>query len=550
MTPHAKQRVERAVRLDRPVRTTDGVSQRRLWPFVILAGAVLLVLAVRLRLAGLPLERDEGEYAYVGQLMLQGVPPYVAAYSMKLPGTYAVYAAVMALAGQTPTAIRLGLLAINLATMLLIFLLGRRLVDASMGAIAAAAYGVMSFGISVMGFAAHATHFVVLFAVAGLLVLHQALDSEKPWRLAASGALLGVAFVMKQHGILFALFGAAWLLARDLGRPRVTRRVAAQRLAVFVGGAAVPVAAVLVAIAAAGVFRKFWFWNVVYAADYATGSTLTQGMDNLVYQLGHMRPLSGFAVLAGIGFLSAFRGDDAQRRVPYLGGLLVLSAAAVAPGLYFRDHYFIQLLPAVALLIGLAVTTLARRFGRAAAVVLFLVAAAIAVGSEQAHYFRMSPVAFCRAVYGSNPFPEAVDVAAHVKELTRAGDRVAVLGSEPEIYFASGRRAATGHIYMYGLMEDQPHSLAMQKELESEIEAAAPAVVVVVNVSLSWILRAGSENDVFRWAESFLADHYEQVGSVQILEGGSKAAWSGPGASEIPGSENYLLVYRRKGVEF
>ena len=35
-----------------------------------------LVVAIRIRLLGIPLERDEGEYAYAGQLILQGVPPY------------------------------------------------------------------------------------------------------------------------------------------------------------------------------------------------------------------------------------------------------------------------------------------------------------------------------------------------------------------------------------------------------------------------------------------------------------------------------------------
>ena len=35
-----------------------------------------LVLAIRIRLLGIPLERDEGEYAYAGQLILQGIPPY------------------------------------------------------------------------------------------------------------------------------------------------------------------------------------------------------------------------------------------------------------------------------------------------------------------------------------------------------------------------------------------------------------------------------------------------------------------------------------------
>lgn len=74
-----------------------------------------------------PLERDEGEYAYAGQLILQGVPPYRLAYNMKLPGTYAAYAGIMAVFGQTVRGIHLGLLLVNLAAAALLFLLGRRL---------------------------------------------------------------------------------------------------------------------------------------------------------------------------------------------------------------------------------------------------------------------------------------------------------------------------------------------------------------------------------------------------------------------------------------
>jgi len=45
-------------------------------------------------------ERDEGEYADAGQLILQGVPPYTLAYNMKFSGTYAAYAVIMAIFGQ------------------------------------------------------------------------------------------------------------------------------------------------------------------------------------------------------------------------------------------------------------------------------------------------------------------------------------------------------------------------------------------------------------------------------------------------------------------
>ena len=92
-----------------------------------------VVLAIRIRLLGIPLERDEGEYAYAGQLMLQGIPPYKLAYNMKFPGTYAAYAAIMSIFGQTIFAIHLGLLLVNAITIALIFLLGRRLMNSTAG---------------------------------------------------------------------------------------------------------------------------------------------------------------------------------------------------------------------------------------------------------------------------------------------------------------------------------------------------------------------------------------------------------------------------------
>src|SRR5438093_2800296 len=54
-----------------------------------------VVITIRTRLLGIPLERDEGEYAYAGQLILQGVPPYTLAYNMKFPGTFDSHAGII-----------------------------------------------------------------------------------------------------------------------------------------------------------------------------------------------------------------------------------------------------------------------------------------------------------------------------------------------------------------------------------------------------------------------------------------------------------------------
>src|SRR5437764_8632745 len=92
-----------------------------------LALVVCATAAVRFRLLDMPLERDEGEYAYAGQLMLQGIPPYKLAYNMKLPGTYAAYALMMAAFGQTIRGIHVGLIFVNSITIVLVYFLGRQL---------------------------------------------------------------------------------------------------------------------------------------------------------------------------------------------------------------------------------------------------------------------------------------------------------------------------------------------------------------------------------------------------------------------------------------
>ena len=137
-----------------------------------------LVVAIRIRLLGIPFERDEGEYAYAGQLILQGIPPYKLAYNMKFPGTYAAYALIMSIFGQTIHGIHLGLLLVNVATIALIFLVGRRLINTMAGITGAASYAVLSVSPSVLGLAAHATHFVMLPVLGGILLLLKATASD------------------------------------------------------------------------------------------------------------------------------------------------------------------------------------------------------------------------------------------------------------------------------------------------------------------------------------------------------------------------------------
>src|ERR1019366_5759432 len=150
--------------------------RHRAW--ILVGLTILFVVVVRVRLREMPLERDEGEYAYVGQLMLHGAPPYREAYAMKLPGTYAAYALIMAVFGQSAAGIHIGLALVNAASIILMFLLGRRLLGEAAGVTSAVAVALLSLSPSVMGLAAHATHFVVLAALGGILFLLRACGGE------------------------------------------------------------------------------------------------------------------------------------------------------------------------------------------------------------------------------------------------------------------------------------------------------------------------------------------------------------------------------------
>ena len=119
------------------------VEPSRKFALAILLLVITLFGVIRYRLRDMPLERDEGEYAYSGQLMLQGIPPYKLAYNMKLPGIYAAYAAVMAIFGETPAGIHLGLLLVNAASVVLLYLLASLLFGRLAGIIAACSYALL-----------------------------------------------------------------------------------------------------------------------------------------------------------------------------------------------------------------------------------------------------------------------------------------------------------------------------------------------------------------------------------------------------------------------
>ncbi len=527
----------------------------RYWVPGMLLVIILFVAAVRFRLHEMPLERDEGEFAYGGQLFLQGIPPYQMEYFMKFPGVHLAYALLMAVFGQTAAGVHLGFLAVNIATILMVFQLGKRLLGSGAALGACAIYAVMSLSPAVLGFAAHATHFVVLCSLAGILLLLRAIESGRLAGYFLSGSLLGLAILMKQPGAFFLLFGLVVVLWTEARTRPFNPLNCLKKTIVFTTGGILPIALTCLLLWRAGVFEQFWFCTVTLVRSYGSTNSLATGK---LLLLGYIRTTIGydavFWMLGGLGMIGLLLDQSASRARPLVAGLALFSVAAASQGLYFRPHYFVLALPALALAIGAGVKVAHRLtatwpgFTRWLPTALFAGVVAGAVWQRKEMYFQITPDEACRKIYPGHPFCESVTVGRYIQDHTAPGCRVAVLGSEPQIYFYAGRLSATGYIYTFEMMERNRLAKAMQKDMIQQIEAVRPQILVIVKCFFSWGNRSDSDYTIFNWMDEYWGKHYDVEGVADFSDypKPSHYYWGAEAISHAHGPSQSMYVLRRK----
>lgn len=529
-----------------------GFVQRH-WGRIVLVLVLALVAGVRMRLLDLPLERDEGEYAYAGQLILQGVPPYKLAYNMKFPGTYFAYALIMLVFGQTPAGIHLGLTCVTTLTGLMLYWLGRRVLDETAGVVAATTHAVLAASPALLGLAAHATHFAALFATAGLCIVWPARQHPGWVRVAAGGFMFGLATLMKQHAAIFLLWGVAFIGLKVWQR-QVTLGWGIRLLVAFCLGAAAPISVCCLALWCAGVWQHFVFWTIIYASEYARVLPLSEVPGVLLGALTGVTerdPALWAVVILGVGFVL---GDAqlAKCRGPLLS-FLVAAVLSTVPGFYFRRHYFILPLPAFALAAGCGVSA-ARTFlagtrwkwgGRVPALV-YMCALALSFYQNSDIWFKATPRQAVTKIYLGNPFAESEVIAAYIRTNTAPDAKIAILGSEPQIFFLARRRSATGYIYTYPLMEPHRYAASMHEQMIQEIESAKPEFVLAVKVPLSWLGRPESDTRILEWWAGSYRTNYVLVGVAVMKPPAETEYYWDQAAIEFGERLKWgVLVYRR-----
>jgi hypothetical protein len=323
-------------------------------------------------------------------------------------------------------------------------------------------------------------------------------------------------------------------------------------------GLFLPFAVTCVVLAVAGVFGPFWFWTITYAREYATAVSAAQLHGVLAGALSaSVGPDLVFWIIAGFGAVIFWWERRLRARLLFMAGFLVAGVMALCAGMYFRHHYFILLLPVVALLNGVVVSWavhIIRRKKRSAELLLafcglFLFGLSVFVGFavNGEDWFSAKSEAVSKHVYGTSVFCETRSIARQLESISSADDRLVVLGSEPEIYFYSRRRSGSGYIYMYPLMESHPYASKMQDEMIHEIENSQPRFVIYSTDLLSWfhIKRGQSSSRILSWWEEYWSKHYDLLMTINITSLGEPASGS-VAMDSTSSSAGCLLLLQRK----
>jgi hypothetical protein len=327
-------------------------------------------------------------------------------------------------------------------------------------------------------------------------------------------------------------------------------RQALGRMALLAGGMATPLALVCLAMWKAGVFQRFWFWTVTYAAARAAMPSAADAAGYLELFFRNAAVDRWTWVPAAVGLICLWRGDWARETKFLLTALLFFSGLAFAGGLVFLAHYFVVMLPVISLLIAIGITAwmgaAQGRFPGGGPVWLFAAGCGWMVWAHRGIWLEATPAEASRRIYAGNPFVESVEVAKYIRLHSAPDASITVMGSEPQIYFYAHRHSASGHINMYDLVEAHPYAGQMQETLLRDIRTVRPEFLVRVRIPLSWGNWSGGDTSGLLKLDEYVRENYKVDGVVALFPDHTEYTWGPQSAAKAPPAGEMIIVMKRK----
>jgi 4-amino-4-deoxy-L-arabinose transferase-like glycosyltransferase len=291
---------------------------------------------------------DEAAYSVIANEIVDGGRPYVDATDRKPPLLFWAYAAVFEIAGKYDwNVLHLVALVWTLCAMAGLYVIGRELFGRDTGLIAALFYSVFQPWWTWKTLSFNGEMLMNLPIVWAWAIAFRRSSSRLRPELFAAGVLLGVAFLLKQPAAIAAVPLGIYLLLPSYRTQRsLTRTDSIIQGIMLTLGFSAALGSVAIVLWKQGILHEAFYWTIA-----------AHSIPFVFWQKGIVITLAFLAVclplVLGVIMACRDKGEIWAGRTPErtaLLGLLCASAIGAAAGARFYPHYYVQLIPPLALL--------------------------------------------------------------------------------------------------------------------------------------------------------------------------------------------------------
>lgn len=488
--------------------TSSPVTPRpRAWPVwpAAIGGAIAVLAAHLPEFVHRLLDGDEAVYGSIAALMNQGGSLYGnGGVDNKPPGIFWTYAVTFDVFGTYQmTAVHVVGFVVMAATCVALFYIGLYISGARAGLLAAIFYGLLTATGNPRLLASNTELFMTLpLTVAFLLMMRR--------RWLWSGLLMVVAGAFKQ-------VAAAELLLLPVGlvllEPKDTRFGAGLR---FGAGILIGLAAGAAALAVTGSLAGFWRWTIETLVGYAQSNLTIASIASRAG--GSIVPFVVSSIVLWVAAaVTIVRWRNLWPAERLALAWFVLSALGSVAGGHWSWHYFIQVMPPLALLAALTVDR-ALQTPMRAWVATAVLAGVVVPGVYWAVFdYQADPLTYD----WSPPIAQHQQVADYIRTHTSAGQSVFVWGDWPALYVESDRMMAgrfpgflRGFARTSGLPPNNWDTAPdVWPALQSDL-AKNPPALIVDTAAAGWSDFAGYPMSDFPVLAQLVSSDYHQVATV------------------------------------
>lgn len=523
--------------------------------WIVWIAICLVYVLIRLNTVSIPLDRDEGVFGYVGQVILNNGLPYRDLFDHKPPVVFYLNALALLFVPPTATGIHTFLHVYNFLTLIVLFFLAKTYTESyTVGLWVAFTYAVFSSSPAIQGFTASTEMFLLLPISISLLCGVLAVQRRSILFSLVSGICGALAFFTKQTAGFILVFICLYLIASQVSSSLTKKTSKKTAIAILLSWGA---GCILVPLLLAAyyyyhnVFDEFLYWsfthNLIYCKRISVWQTLSR-----VYSLGLKIMKGNFLIIAmglAVSLFACFRRNP---KGSFMLGFLLCSFLATVPGPVYL-HYFAQIAPAVSLAAGWALalclsTIRKRRLRGSAALLAAAYLVAVPIWAHSGYYYKQSPIEFSRSFFGSNPFPESEDLAEFLAQRTSKEDTIFIIGSEAQIFLLSQRQSSSSFAYIYPLMSEYPRYQEFQRKAWEEVERGRPKYIIIFLIRTSWMWDGKADLWIVKKTKELTQKAYflEAVMTIDKPKGDLRVLREDDRALRESAQNNFpILIFRR-----